>query len=736
MNHFVRNAAVLVLSAVLTFGGWAQTTVSSRVVERTWGEMVQTDLSARAQQPQRAVSAPGRIVPTELNATVTPQSLAVPPSSSVSPGRQNTVLATPPPSTDFDALLDNAHVIPPDTYGSVGLSHVMTMLNSDVRIQQKDGTIVSTVTIGSFWSAGVGSSNLSDPHVLYDVHAGRWIASILVDPDTATSRIGIAVSATSDPTGAWRFLTFLSEDTTVFPDYPALGFNNKWIVVSANVFKTSIHGGTFQGVSFWAIDKAAAMLSSGTVTATRFNTGYDSPNIGFTEQPMICYTPSDTLWFVESGAYSSSGVQLIRISNLTGSTSSPVWAPNAGGPFSGTGFFFVTNNFKSLPNGATQKGTSVTIDNGDSRASGAPYRNGHVWFANSGGLPLTGSVNRSAAFWYEIDPRSTSPIVQSGVLDPGAASHFTFPSIAVNTLNSACIGFTHTDTSRFAEAAYTVRQAGDPSGTTQGIALLKSGQGVYIKTFGSGRNRWGDFSSTVVDPTDSLTFWTIQEYAGTPVGSGFVDGNGRWATHWGKIAVDVPLPIQLSSFTGALAENGTVRLSWTTASEINCYGFSIERSTTTENFAEVPGGFVAGHGTTLESHRYSFSDNPGTPGRYYYRLTEIDLNGVRHSFDPVLVDGLTAVAQATLPSRTELLQNYPNPFNPKTVVSAQWPVTSVVKIGIFDVLGREVAVLADGQYPAGKYSFSFDGSNLSSGIYFYKLTAGSMQITRSMVLLK
>ena len=99
---------------------------------------------------------------------------------------------------------------------------------------------------------------------------------------------------------------------------------------------------------------------------------------------------------------------------------------------------------------------------------------------------------------------------------------------------------------------------------------------------------------------------------------------------------------------------------------------------------------------------------------------------------------LTSVERAedTRPDRFRLEQNYPNPFNPKTVVSGQWSVTSVVRVAVYDILGREVAVLADGRYPAGKYSFTFDGSNLSSGVYFYRLTAESHTAVRKMILMK
>ncbi len=89
-----------------------------------------------------------------------------------------------------------------------------------------------------------------------------------------------------------------------------------------------------------------------------------------------------------------------------------------------------------------------------------------------------------------------------------------------------------------------------------------------------------------------------------------------------------------------------------------------------------------------------------------------------------------------VPQTFALEQNYPNPFNPKTVISGQWTVNSVVRLAVYDILGREVAVLADGHYAAGKYTFTFDGTHLSSGVYFYRLTAGSHTAVRKMTLLK
>ena len=89
-----------------------------------------------------------------------------------------------------------------------------------------------------------------------------------------------------------------------------------------------------------------------------------------------------------------------------------------------------------------------------------------------------------------------------------------------------------------------------------------------------------------------------------------------------------------------------------------------------------------------------------------------------------------------LPDRFELYQNYPNPFNPSTTIRYTLPKSSFVSLRIYDVLGREVKTLFSGYRNAGNYSDVFDASNFSSGVYFYKISAGEFTETKSMVLIK
>jgi hypothetical protein len=89
-----------------------------------------------------------------------------------------------------------------------------------------------------------------------------------------------------------------------------------------------------------------------------------------------------------------------------------------------------------------------------------------------------------------------------------------------------------------------------------------------------------------------------------------------------------------------------------------------------------------------------------------------------------------------VPKVFALDQNYPNPFNPTTVVSFQLPMASEVRLVVYDLLGREVAVVANERRTAGSHEVRFDGSGLSTGVYFYRLTAGKYTETRKMILVK
>jgi hypothetical protein len=194
--------------------------------------------------------------------------------------------------------------------------------------------------------------------------------------------------------------------------------------------------------------------------------------------------------------------------------------------------------------------------------------------------------------------------------------------------------------------------------------------------------------------------------------------------------VDCPLPVELSSFTSTVTGRD-VSLNWTTASEENNARFEIERSATENNWTTV--GSVNGNGTSNVSHSYSFTDRGLVSGIYSYRLKQIDFNGNFEYFR------LSNDVNIGSPDRFSLNQNYPNPFNPSTKINYAIPYDGKVSLAIYDMTGKEVQSLVNGIQTAGFYSVSFDGSKLSSGVYYYRIeVSGQTNFvnTRKMLLVK
>jgi photosystem II stability/assembly factor-like uncharacterized protein len=191
------------------------------------------------------------------------------------------------------------------------------------------------------------------------------------------------------------------------------------------------------------------------------------------------------------------------------------------------------------------------------------------------------------------------------------------------------------------------------------------------------------------------------------------------------------IPVELENFSASV-ENSKVTLQWNTSTEMNNYGFNVERSQKLNeekhlDWKEI--GFVPGHGTSTEKHSYSFIDEDIIPGKYQYRLKQIDYDGSFKYSEVIEVSCLQ-------PDRYSLSQNYPNPFNPSTKIKFSIPEVSKVMLKLYNLLGEEVATLVNEEKVAGYYTVEFNASSLSSGVYFYKLQAGSFVETKKMVLMK
>lgn len=206
----------------------------------------------------------------------------------------------------------------------------------------------------------------------------------------------------------------------------------------------------------------------------------------------------------------------------------------------------------------------------------------------------------------------------------------------------------------------------------------------------------------------------------------------------GQVNVDQSLPVELTTFSASVTDNN-VELRWQTETEINNYGFEIERSKkliTAGGSADDKGkkweriGFVQGHGNSSSPKYYSFIDNLNNiSGNVYYKLKQIDVDGAYKYSDIIeVVPGS--------PLQFNLFQNYPNPFNPSTNIQFELPADSHVRLSVFNILGERVAILLDGLRNAGFHNINFNGKKLNGGLYFYRLETNEYTNVRKMLLLK
>jgi hypothetical protein len=186
------------------------------------------------------------------------------------------------------------------------------------------------------------------------------------------------------------------------------------------------------------------------------------------------------------------------------------------------------------------------------------------------------------------------------------------------------------------------------------------------------------------------------------------------------------VPVELTSFSINTVKNSAF-INWTTATEKNNKGFFVERKSSGGEFSSI--NFVKGYGTTTEQQSYSYADKNLQAGKYYYRLRQTDYDG---TFDL----SNTIEVNIEQPAIFSLSQNYPNPFNPSTVINFSIPKAGIVTMNVYDVLGKEVATLINEKKDAGSYDIVFDGSNLSSGVYYYKLSCGNYSDIKKMIFIK
>ena len=422
---------------------------------------------------------------------------------------------------NFTGFLDPGNYIPPDQYIAVGPQHVMAVDNGRFRIWDKSGNLLRTISADSWFSGTLTGASVFDPKVEYDHFNKRWIMVWLdqQDPPTQRGYFLISVSDDSIPLGTWYNWAISntlngSSESGLWSDYEGVGFDNQALYITGRQFQ---FGGGFYYCKIRAIDKS--YLYANTAGQLNWKDIWDIRNPSVTSsrpdgiRPSIIYGTPGEAYFMTIPYSSASYLILYKLTNPTGSLSM-------------TGVTVPVTAFSAPPN-ANQLGGQL-IEGGSSTLRQEPlYRNGFLWVTHS--VAFTGGY--SGVNYVKINVSSNTAVEDYTIGSSG--NYFFYPAIGVDQDMNILLNFSRSGDNEYAGAFYLSRRNSDPPGTFTSVTPLQIGKAHYFKDFSSGRNRWGDYNGSWLDPSDPYNFWTITEYAETPANT--------WACRVGNIRL-LPFP--------------------------------------------------------------------------------------------------------------------------------------------------------------------------------------------------
>ncbi len=396
----------------------------------------------------------------------------------------------------IDFLESNCSCLPPDTNAAVGNNFVVETVNFQIRIFDKaNGNIRLDEPLSSFF----GAFSRGDPYVVYDDTADRWY---VVAFDSDATGLFLAVSVDGNPLHGF-LPTYHLTDLGGFPDYPKLGFNQDAIFISFNDFGSGAAAATIA-----SIDKAAA-LSGALIHFV------SHPAFQFRAMPpaqMHGDTKGGVEWFVSTDGDDFGG-HSIRVTKMTSYLSdSPT--------FTYTSLLVTPYQNASL---ADQPGGTITTFP-NTTTTQVHYRNGHLVTAMASGTERD-LFSYPKGHLYQIDVSGGAPkLLKQRVIDPGPGVAVQMPSVDQDRLGN--LGFTWMESS---SNEYLSMWVGTLDTADKFVASVAApGGGFFFVDF-----RIGDYSTTVLDPSDGRTFWSANEYIGD-------DGDRDiWRTHITSFTVPV-----------------------------------------------------------------------------------------------------------------------------------------------------------------------------------------------------
>jgi len=392
---------------------------------------------------------------------------------------------------------------PPDTNGAAGATQFVQWVNESFAVFDKTtgAKLLGPVAGNSLWSGfggGCESNNDGDIIVQYDKINNRWILTQFSVSTTPYLQC-VAVSTSSDATGSYNRYSF-NYGSTEFPDYPKLGVWPDAYYISFNMFTN-----TFTGAQVCAYD-GARMRAGSSATQVCFHLSSSFGGLLPSDLDGATLPPAGSPNFFLNFGSNSLNLWKFHVnfatpasSTLTGPTNIPVAAFTAA--CSGGG--------ACIP----QPGTSQKLD---SLADRLMYRLAYRNFGDHESLVVNHSVSvggrgqsKSVGVrWYELrSPNGTPAVFQQGTFSPDSSYRW-MGSIAMDKVGNMALGYSASSGGLFPSIRYTGRLVTDPLGTMEAENTIKAGGGSQLRNL----NRWGDYSSMAVDPSDDCTFWYTTEY--------------------------------------------------------------------------------------------------------------------------------------------------------------------------------------------------------------------------------
>jgi hypothetical protein len=429
--------------------------------------------------------------------------------------------------------------IPADVGGAVGFDHIILTLNNRFRIQTKTGIILreeDQQNPTGFWaSAGLNVSFLFDPKIIYDPYQNRWIYVIDSGGRNSTnSAIYIAVSSTADPMGGWVIYTIDTDaENDNWADYPSVGFNKNWITINLNMLPNA--GTSATSVNRTFIFNKAQLYAHTSVNYTIVEAA-TSPFRYWTICPAMVYDPNyNDMWCATNDDANDNDIRFFKI---TGGPSNPVMTEE--------GFISIGTDWAGASgNLGPQAGTTTKIDLGFDWVQSTIWRNGKLFIAQNLFTPDVSNPTDATIQLVSCNPVNAS-VNEAVRFSTDANNMYANPNFVVNNNEDWIISCAKLTSSTFPSAALLIRRNGSP---TFFETVYKNGEDFYISS--QSRNRWGDYSTATIDPTDDNSVWVAGDYA-MPQVSGF----SRWGTWWAKLCSGI---CNNDTYLNTLQPSGTMK---------------------------------------------------------------------------------------------------------------------------------------------------------------------------------